>query len=147
MQQRVAAPGPPIDLRTVEAAVQARRKKAAFNWEAVRQKAAADEKAALHERYRQEDMLACALKSLGIHDLKFASDPKSKAQMWDEFERCVTRAPVPAVEPFVERMLCSEPLIYKNNIFDNSFVYGSRMCDEAQRTTGAAVRAAVVEVD
>jgi hypothetical protein len=156
MQLRIAAPGPPVDLRKAqraktadnwEAVRKAQRAKAAANWEAVRKQAAADEQAALHERYRQEDMLACALKSLGMHDLKFASDPKSKAQMWAEFERCVTRAPVPAVEPFVERMLCSEPLIYKNNIFDNSFVYGSRVCDETQRATGAAVRAAVVEVD
>ena len=140
MQQR-------MDLRTAEAAVQARREKAATNWEAVRQKAAADEKAALHERYRQEDMLACARKGLGMYEHKFLSDPKSLSQMWAEFERYVTRAPVPSVEPFVERMLCSEPLVYKNNIFDNSFVYGSRVGDEAQRATGAAVRAAVVEVD
>ena len=143
MQQRVAAPGPPIDLRTVEAL----RERAAANWEAVRQKAAADEKAALHERYRQEDIIACARNGLGMSETKFLPHPKSLTDMWAEFERCVTLAPVPAVEPFVERMLCSEPLVYKNNIFDNSFVYGSRMCDEAQRSTGAAVRAAVVEVD
>jgi hypothetical protein len=143
MQQRVAAPGPPIDLRTVEAL----RERAAANWEAVRKQEAMEAKAALHERYRQEDIIACARQGLGMYAHKFLSDPKSLAQMWAEFERCVTRAPVPAVEPLVERMLCSEPLVFKNNIFDTSFVYGSRVCDEAQRATAAAVRAAVVEVD
>jgi hypothetical protein len=119
MQQRIAAPGPLVDLRTVEAAwVQALRERAAANWEAVRKQEALE-----------------------------LSGPNTLTQAWSEFERYVTRAPVPAVEPFVERMLCSEPLVYKHNIFDNSFVFGSRVCDEAERATGAAVRAAVVEVD
>jgi len=145
MQQRVAAPGPPIDLRTVEAL----RERAAANWEAVRKKVAADEKAALHERYRQEDIIACAGKGLGMYEPKFLSDPKSLTQMWAEFERTVS-PDFPLVRAIEQR---NEPRMvsYSNNIFDksfnSSFLRGFRIFDAAQLATGAAVRTAVLEVD
>jgi hypothetical protein len=149
MQQRIAAPGPRVDLRKPEAAcVQAQRERAAASWEAVRKQEAADEKAALHERYRQQDIIACARKGLGMYEHKFLSGPNTLTQAWAELELLFQPAPVPAVEPRVERMLCSETLIYKNNIFDNSFVYGSRVCDAAQRAeTRPPARTAVIEVD
>jgi hypothetical protein len=111
MQLRIAAPGPLVDLRTVEAAwVQALRERAAANWKDVRKQEALEVKAALHERYRQEDIIACARQRLGMYEHKFLSGPNTLTQAWSELDRYVTPAPVRSVHD-----------MYANNIFGQSF--------------------------
>ena len=152
MQQRVAAPGPPIDLRTVEAL----RERAAANWEAVRKQEASAAKAALHERYRQEDILACARKGLGIYGMyehKILHSPNTLAQAWAELERYVPPSWArtgPSVQDMYanhifDQSFCSSfprTVSYSSNVSANSslhtFCRGSRTLDAAQ---------AVIEVD
>ena len=154
MQQRVAAPGPRVDLRTY----QAQRERAAANWEAVRKQEASAAKAALHERYRQEDILACARKGLGMYGMyehKFLHSPNTLTQAWAELERYVPPSWArtgPSVQDvyanhiFGQAFCSSFPrtVSYSNNILDNSqlrppsFARGSRTVAAAQ---------VVIEVD
>jgi hypothetical protein len=111
MQQRVAAPGP-RDLRTY----QTQRERAAANWEAVRKQEALAAKAALHERYRQEDILACARKGLGMYGMyghKILHSPNTLTQAWAELERYVP--------PSWARTGPSVQDVYANHIFGQAF--------------------------
>ena len=157
MQQRVAAPGPRVDLRKPEAAcVQAQRERAAASWEAVRKQEALAAKAALHERYRQEDILACARKGLGMYGMyehKILHSPNTLTQAWAELERYVP--------PSWARTGPSVQDMYANHIFGQSFCssflrtvsYSNNMLSRApppsfsrgSRTVAAAQ--AVIEVD
>jgi hypothetical protein len=145
MQQRIAAPGPCVDLRTAEPAwVQAQRERAAANWEAVRKQEALAAKAALHERYRQEDILACARKGLGMYEHKFLSGPNTLTQAWAELERLFQPAPVRSVHDVYANHIFGQSfnscflrtVSYTNNILDNSvppsFSRGSRTVAAAQ---------------
>ena len=98
-----------------------------------------------------EDLDLMARIHLAVCNLRMArpkdiSYPMSMNEMWADLERVVMRSP--AIEPRIEpRMVFSVHRIYANNIFDDSFVRGSRTFDPAQFATAAAVHTAVIEVD
>jgi hypothetical protein len=154
----VAAPGPRVDLRTAEpACVQAQRERAAANWEAVRKQEVLAAKAALHERYRQEDIPACARKGLGMYVMyehKILHSPNTLTQAWAELERYVP--------PSWARTGPSVQDVYANHIFDQAFnrsflrtvSYSNNILDNSQlrppsfaRGSRTAAAQVVIELD